>query len=134
MRISDRSSNVCSSDLHARGERRGRMPVFDVPNACISARFRAKAAARQNKTDAEWRRKNFWKCGGRWLSCCPTPCYGCGWKTTMNSWVTPPVRCERTAFACWWVTRRSEEHTYELQSLKRRSYAVFCLKKKRQQC
>src|SRR3546814_10298475 len=25
---------------------------------------------------------------------------------------------------------RSEEHTYELQSLKRNSYAVFCLKKK----
>src|SRR3546814_8015654 len=26
--------------------------------------------------------------------------------------------------------RRSEEHTYELQSLMRTSYAVFCLKKK----
>src|SRR3546814_1254353 len=29
---------------------------------------------------------------------------------------------------------RSEEHTSELQSLMRISYAVFCLKKKRQQC
>src|SRR3546814_6307153 len=28
------------------------------------------------------------------------------------------------------VKRRSEEHTSELQSLMRRSYAVFCLKKK----
>src|SRR3546814_10069007 len=28
------------------------------------------------------------------------------------------------------VTRRSEEHTSELQSLMRISYAVFCLKKK----
>src|SRR3546814_5085137 len=28
--------------------------------------------------------------------------------------------------------RRSEEHTYELQSLMRSSYAVFCLKKTRQ--
>src|SRR3546814_1215323 len=27
------------------------------------------------------------------------------------------------------VSRRSEEHTYELQSLMRSSYAVFCLKK-----
>src|SRR3546814_7320070 len=27
--------------------------------------------------------------------------------------------------------RRSEEHTYELQSLMRISYAVFCLKKKK---
>src|SRR3546814_2394293 len=30
--------------------------------------------------------------------------------------------------------RRSEEHTSELQSLMRISYAVFCLKKKNQQC
>src|SRR3546814_6726380 len=29
---------------------------------------------------------------------------------------------------------RSEEHTSELQSLMRNSYAVFCLKKKKQQC
>src|SRR3546814_2268397 len=29
---------------------------------------------------------------------------------------------------------RSEEHTSELQSLMRTSYAVFCLKKKKQQC
>src|SRR3546814_6864510 len=36
---------------------------------------------------------------------------------------------------CFWhleapITRRSEEHTSELQSLMRISYAVFCLKKK----
>src|SRR3546814_1789385 len=31
------------------------------------------------------------------------------------------------------VRNRSEEHTSELQSLMRISYAVFCLKKKRQQ-
>src|SRR3546814_2291780 len=30
------------------------------------------------------------------------------------------------------ATRRSEEHTSELQSLMRNSYAVFCLKKKKQ--
>src|SRR3546814_4698438 len=30
------------------------------------------------------------------------------------------------------VVRRSEEHTSELQSLMRKSYAVFCLKKKTQ--
>src|SRR3546814_8044514 len=29
-----------------------------------------------------------------------------------------------------WATARSEEHTSELQSLMRISYAVFCLKKK----
>src|SRR3546814_4152296 len=31
------------------------------------------------------------------------------------------------------LNRRSEEHTSELQSLMRISYAVFCLKKKKQQ-
>src|SRR3546814_10232779 len=32
-----------------------------------------------------------------------------------------------------WHIVRSEEHTSELQSLMRTSYAVFCLKKKKQQ-
>src|SRR3546814_2403307 len=32
----------------------------------------------------------------------------------------------------WMVMSRSEEHTSELQSLMRISYAVFCLKKKKQ--
>src|SRR3546814_2927211 len=31
-----------------------------------------------------------------------------------------------------WIVLRSEEHTSELQSLMRISYAVFCLKKKKQ--
>src|SRR3546814_10192883 len=33
---------------------------------------------------------------------------------------------------CTGIGRRSEEHTSELQSLMRISYAVFCLKKKKQ--
>src|SRR3546814_7333026 len=54
--------------------------------------------------------------------------------------VWPRVRCRRRAAA---VVRhaaqqmapgpRSEEHTSELQSLMRISYAVFCLKKKKKQ-
>src|SRR3546814_13531434 len=44
------------------------------------------------------------------------------------------------SFCCWWRAcisvglsriQRSEEHTSELQSLMRISYAVFCLKKKK---
>src|SRR3546814_1772675 len=31
-----------------------------------------------------------------------------------------------------WLSARSEEHTSELQSLMRNSYAVFCLKKKKE--
>src|SRR3546814_4782968 len=34
----------------------------------------------------------------------------------------------------YWVPPRSEEHTSELQSLMRTSYAVFCLKKKKTKC
>src|SRR3546814_3742054 len=41
---------------------------------------------------------------------------------------TGPGRERRAA----WASSRSEEHTSELQSLMRISYAVFCLKKKNQ--
>src|SRR3546814_8547369 len=34
---------------------------------------------------------------------------------------------------CWEIHVRSEEHTSELQSLMRISFAVFCLKKKKKQ-
>src|SRR3546814_4976405 len=45
-------------------------------------------------------------------------------------------RCARTLLAdavvdVWQADARSEEHTSELQSLMRISYAVFCLKKKK---
>src|SRR3546814_6975046 len=40
----------------------------------------------------------------------------------------PPCLRQRTAD---WMPCRSEEHTSELQSLMRISYAVFCLKKKK---
>src|SRR3546814_2041370 len=38
---------------------------------------------------------------------------------------------ERPLSSRRWLPRRSEEHTSELQSLMRISYAVFCLKKKK---
>src|SRR3546814_14622072 len=51
-----------------------------------------------------------------------------------------PVRCQHSFFHCVVLCKglalnrhcqsRSEEHTSELQSLMRISYAVFCLKKK----
>src|SRR3546814_2846396 len=42
-----------------------------------------------------------------------------------------PVMKDRWSAACIaHITERSEEHTSELQSLMRISYAVFCLKKK----
>src|SRR3546814_3418657 len=47
-----------------------------------------------------------------------------------------PINSQGTDYAapdhaCSRVDRRSEEHTSELQSLMRISYAVFCLKKKK---
>src|SRR3546814_5062002 len=39
--------------------------------------------------------------------------------------------CENICWYCGCNTGRSEEHTSELQSLMRISYAVFCLKKKK---
>src|SRR3546814_1861116 len=41
-----------------------------------------------------------------------------------------PASIRRRRFTCACVMDRSEEHTSELQSLMRNSYAVFCLKKK----
>src|SRR3546814_12471541 len=49
---------------------------------------------------------------------------------TRRPWpLSVPATCP---WRCWmtWVSSRSEEHTSELQSLMRISYAVFCLKKK----
>src|SRR3546814_9566831 len=43
-------------------------------------------------------------------------------------WLAPPS--PPVTFTPIFDTRRSEEHTSELQSLMRNSYAVFCMKKK----
>src|SRR3546814_11460037 len=46
----------------------------------------------------------------------------------LRRWELPQIRCGAgESFRC-----RSEEHTSELQSLMRNSYAVYCLKKKKQ--
>src|SRR3546814_6788273 len=52
--------------------------------------------------------------------------------TFVNSSLTSEETADRLAAASAGHKRRSEEHTSELQSLMRISYAVFCLKKKKQ--
>src|SRR3546814_7534406 len=94
MRISDWSSDVCSSDLTARSAARVR---------CVPDRPRPAA------TGAHRRR--------------PEP--GTRLAVRRQS-STPRTGCPR-------LRPRSEEHTSELQSLMRISYAVFCLKKKKKQ-
>src|SRR3546814_4362666 len=115
MRISDWSSDVCSSDLKPRLKLRedceeqvstrsprpdrpasvsGRAPRA-TPNRDISAKPRLISAARA-----------FW----------PRPRPSTTPQAIASTFLTAP---------------RSEEHTSELQSLMRISYAVFCLKKKK---
>src|SRR3546814_3939279 len=99
MRISDWSSDVCSSDLPAVEGRAwvdGRHCVpGHAPSAGQPGFFRAPWRARIRQT---------------------TPAFASS--------------CDRTPLCCRYF-RRSEEHTSELQSLMRISYAVFCLKKKK---
>src|SRR3546814_9234139 len=109
MRISDWSSDVCSSDLDDRENRRPAAdPYAPIPNlpgvAAILDTYRT------------WRRR-----GDRRRH--PTRRRGAG----AIGWNRPARRPRREP------TRapRSEEHTSELQSLMRLSYAVICLKKKK---
>src|SRR3546814_5307211 len=56
------------------------------------------------------------------------------WPTYASPWIPPPKAADvRLAIMPGpdWMHDRSEEHTSELQSLMRISYAVFCLKKKK---
>src|SRR3546814_6373566 len=85
MRISDWSSDVCSSDL---------VPADADSQTCASG-----ALAR-------------------------------AWLPSRRGKVRMPSVLTAIPFV---ATNRSEEHTSELQSLMRNSYAVFCLKKKIQQ-
>src|SRR3546814_2762133 len=96
MRISDWSSDVCSSDLvtlHGPFESHDLIPFFYV-GGCA----RAAAVARLDRVD-------------RHLAAVPAGLGGVEFLRPCG--------------------RRSEEHTSELQSLMRISYAVFCLKKKK---
>src|SRR3546814_3620271 len=92
MRISDWSSDVCSSDLHVPGHHRSRSR-----DLVDEARY-LRARDRVGKTITE-----VWK--------------DMPGEYPLDLTDRPPIR-------------RSEEHTSELQSLMRISYAVFCLKKK----
>src|SRR3546814_8346790 len=93
MRISDWSSDVCSSDLHVHDPR----PGPDMRPVTISE---AQYALLARRIDAYFALDPYGA---------PRPIKGYGASD---------------------VFYRSEEHTSELQSLMRISYAVFCLKKK----
>src|SRR3546814_7320381 len=99
MRISDWSSDVCSSDLQTLDRIPGYVNRI-VPNNCVS-HFRWQSDLGLIERHSE-----------QVHSVALRNQYGTGLKP-----------CSRD--------NRSEEHTSELQSLMRISYAVFCLKKKK---
>src|SRR3546814_8236548 len=124
MRISDWSSDVCSSDLHADQYHPGLLhPLWCVPagaDVCLAGDASLEALRRGRGCDGsgsaslpasravESARLYLWARTRRGnLS------FG-----ALDIRALPPLRL------------RSEEHTSELQSLMRISYAVFCLKKK----
>src|SRR3546814_1270382 len=113
MRISDWSSDVCSSDLEAparQPRRRCRRHVYQI-------RRTPRGACRRRKDGSSACRSK----GGQRGS-------DCGAYREGNRKCRPPNHDIVTQRATGGV--RSEEHTSELQSLMRISYAVFCLKKK----
>src|SRR3546814_2146331 len=112
MRISDWSSDVCSSDLLVEFEKIsgiGRVPDNEIATS------------------------DFGVSDDRGLQRCPVigvtadgRCEACGRERRRSG-------CRRLGGGRrgWQLDHRSEEHTSELQSLMRISYAVFCLKKKK---
>src|SRR3546814_8558671 len=100
MRISDWSSDVCSSDLSlASHPRRPRRDRSRLGQAVKRGSRLSRAQARRSELHRSDLRNLFDDEDGK-------------------------------TYSLIWSRPRSEEHTSELQSLMRISYAVFCLKKK----
>src|SRR3546814_2147433 len=134
MRISDWSSDVCSSDLEEvlacegtgvlpcvpktltsgnakRGLFTGQDFLYDDENdryTCPAGQYLTKGKVRSDRRDTIDHYRN--------LTACPT----CALK--------PRCTLDKIKRVKRWE-HRSEEHTSELQSLMRNSYAVFCLNK-----
>src|SRR3546814_1706674 len=131
MRISDWSSDVCSSDLLCglKGKMRAKLVFLqDLPQDTASgAQFRAFAHARSEIFPQNIPARSY-------LPAIQPMCEKPEGAVAGSS-AQPPASAGagQAAGAGQRTTkRRSEEHTSELQSLMRISYAVFCLKKKKQ--
>src|SRR3546814_8364650 len=120
MRISDWSSDVCSSDLILLAQRRCALDAqffghFDQLGGGLSLEFFKMHGWIPGNEIRE--KTGLIRCTGRCLS---------GRGTAVRDSSAPRQRRPQSAV----LTGRSEEHTSELQSLMRISYAVFGLKKK----
>src|SRR3546814_6299636 len=125
MRISDWSSDVCSSDLGTRRASAKRTGSRAVGQCAAPARARHMtsapnqpiSSARSVRRKAKARRSSSPRCNTQAMTL---------HLAEISAAVAPG------AHAVLLLDQRSEEHTSELQSLMRISYAVFCLKKKKQ--
>src|SRR3546814_3035282 len=112
MRISDWSSDVCSSDLHP--------DQCPVPSAFCPARTPSQLLCRRSIDRHPIRS----------VRCC---CRGASSQGCLHPWRRSPRLYDESRLGpSKNAGVRSEEHTSELQSLMRTSYAVYCLKKKTQ--
>src|SRR3546814_2155956 len=110
MRISDWSSDVCSSDL--KPPRTGPR-LTAAPNRISSASWTVRLALIQKKPSVCW-----------------VITASLASRSKQAEGVSSPTGGDRGGQVDH-PSGRSEEHTSELQSLMRISYAVFCLKKKK---
>src|SRR3546814_7498236 len=118
MRISDWSSDVCSSDLTI---------------SCMVAPARSTCAEPSDTRLTESSIRPLISLAAWALRCASERTSDA---TTAKPLPCSPARAASTAAfkARILVWKRSEEHTSELQSLMRNSYAAFCLTKKTKQC
>src|SRR3546814_7591633 len=130
MRISDWSSDVCSSDLQYEKLHRS-AHLRNVYRSAFADRpdIQARSAFRQGPSHRRFP-----------IGPAPNPCASGGTSRahhrSRHLYPAQPLRVSASPreLVSWWPLRplhRSEEHTSELQSLMRISYAVFCLKKKK---
>src|SRR3546814_3117480 len=115
MRISDWSSDVCSSDLKT--DARLSSQVRPHPR-CQDARAGRRASSRQGAQRDD-------RGSGGLSAACQTTAGARAHRRQHRR------RARRLSARHYRTGGRSEEHTSELQSLMRISYAVFCLKKKK---
>src|SRR3546814_6080908 len=114
LRISDWSSDVCSSDLNIdeRPVRPSNEGLVPMQTARTLVELRAVVGG--------------WRTGGHSVALVPTM----GALHAGHLRLVEEARKEADRVVASIFVNRSEEHTSELQSLMRISYAVFCLKKK----
>src|SRR3546814_9750422 len=127
MRISDWSSDVCSSDLD------GGVRVVETAGqraADHSAQLKANGVKIIHKCTAVRHALAAERLGVDAVSVDGFECAGHPGEDDIPGLILLPVAANRLSIPML-ASGRSEEHTSELQSLMRISYAVFCLKKKK---